>query len=125
MNLLFHLGRYWVFMKQLVSKPEKISLYKVQFVRELDNFGYGSMGIVALTSIFMGAVITIQTVYNLVSPLIPTSAVGVVARDSIILEFSPTMMALVLAGKICSSIASEIGTMRVTEQINALEMMGI
>jgi len=83
------------------------------------------MGIVALTSVFMGAVITIQTVYNLVSPLVPMTAVGIVARDSIILEFSPTMMSLVLAGKIGSSIASEIGTMRVTEQIDALEIMGI
>lgn len=73
----------------------------------------------------MGAVITIQTVYNLVNPLVPMSAVGIVARDSIILEFSPTMICLVLAGKIGSSIASEIGTMRVTEQIDALEIMGI
>ena len=73
----------------------------------------------------MGAVITIQTVYNLVNPLVPISAVGIVARDSIILEFSPTMMSLVLAGKIGSSIASEIGTMRVTEQIDAIEIMGI
>jgi phospholipid/cholesterol/gamma-HCH transport system permease protein len=125
MNLLFHFGRYWIFMKQLISKPEKIALYKSQFVRELDNFGYGSLGIVALTSIFMGAVITIQTVYNLVNPLIPMSAVGIIARDSIILEFSPTLISLVLAGKIGSSIASEIGTMRVTEQIDALEIMGI
>src|SRR5690349_25101803 len=73
----------------------------------------------------MGAVITIQTVYNLVNPLVPLWAVGVVTRDSIILEFSPTMISLVLAGKIGSSIASEIGTMRVTEQIDALEIMGI
>jgi phospholipid/cholesterol/gamma-HCH transport system permease protein len=94
-------------------------------VRELDNFGWGSLGIVALVSVFMGAVITIQTVYNLVNPLVPMSAVGIVARDSIILEFSPTMICLVLAGKIGSSIASEIGTMRVTEQIDALEIMGI
>ena len=107
------------------TKPEKFSIYWRQLVRELDNFGYGSLGIVALTSVFMGAVITIQTVYNLVNPLVPLSAVGIVARDSIILEFSPTMMSLVLAGKIGSSIASEIGTMRVTEQIDALEIMGI
>lgn len=106
-------------------RPEKFSIYWKQYVRELDNFGYGSLGIVALTSVFMGAVITIQTVYNLVNPLVPLTAVGIVARDSIILEFSPTMMSLVLAGKIGSSIASEIGTMRVTEQIDALEIMGI
>src|SRR5438105_12913831 len=125
MNWLFHLGRYWIFMKELIIKPEKFSIYWKQLLRELDNFGYGSLGIVALTSVFMGAVITIQTVYNLVSPLIPLTAVGIVARDSIILEFSPTMISLVLAGKIGSSIASEIGTMRVTEQIDALEIMGI
>ena len=125
MNWLFHLGRYWIFMKEMIIKPEKFSIYWKQFVRELDNFGYGSLGIVALTSVFMGAVITIQTVYNLVNPLVPLKAVGIVARDSIILEFSPTMMSLVLAGKIGSSIASEIGTMRVTEQIDALEIMGI
>lgn len=112
-------------MKDLIIKPEKFSIYWKQFTREVDNFGYGSLGIVALTSVFMGAVITIQTVYNLFNPLIPLSAVGIVSRDSIILEFSPTMMSLVLAGKIGSSIASEIGTMRVTEQIDALEIMGI
>lgn len=125
MNWLFHLGRYWIFIKELSTRPEKFSIYWKQFVRELDNFGYGSLGIVALTSVFMGAVITIQTVYNLVNPLVPLSAVGIVARDSIILEFSPTMMSLVLAGKIGSSIAGEIGTMKVTEQIDALEIMGI
>ena len=125
MNYIFNIGRYWLFMKQLIAKPEKLSIYRKQLIRELDNFGYGSMGIVALTSVFMGAVITIQTVYNLVNPLVPLTAVGIVARDSIILEFSPTMISLVLAGKIGSSIASEIGTMRVTEQIDALEIMGI
>ncbi|MFZ7122090.1 MAG: MlaE family ABC transporter permease [Bacteroidota bacterium] len=122
---MFHMGRYWSFIRDLLSKPEKFSIYWKQLVRELDNFGWGSLGIVALVSVFMGAVITIQTVYNLVNPLVPMSAVGIVARDSIILEFSPTMICLVLAGKIGSSIASEIGTMRVTEQIDALEIMGI
>ncbi len=91
----------------------------------MDAVGFSSLGIVAITSIFMGAVITIQTVYNLVNPLVPLWAVGVVTRDSIIIEFSPTMISLVLAGKVGSSIASEIGTMRVTEQIDALEIMGI
>lgn len=125
MNWMFHMGRYWSFIRDLLSEPEKFSIYWKQLVRELDNFGWGSLGIVALVSVFMGAVITIQTVYNLVNPLVPMSAVGIVARDSIILEFSPTMICLVLAGKIGSSIASEIGTMRVTEQIDALEIMGI
>lgn len=125
MQYLYHLGRYILFLKQLFSKPEKMSIYWKQLVREMDNIGYGSLGIVTLTSVFMGAVITIQTVYNLLSPLLPMSVVGIVARDSIILEFAPTMISLVLAGKVGSSIASEIGTMRVTEQIDALEIMGI
>ena len=92
---------------------------------ELVSIGIGALGIVALTSIFMGAVITIQSAYNLVNPMVPLYAVGIVARDSIILEFSPTIIMLVLAGKVGSSIAYEIGTMRVTEQIDALEIMGI
>ena len=87
--------------------------------------GYSSLGIVALVSIFMGAVITIQTSYNLISPAIPTSTISLVTRDTIIIEFSPTIIMLVLAGKVGSSIASELGTMRVTQQIDALEIMGI
>jgi phospholipid/cholesterol/gamma-HCH transport system permease protein len=114
-----------MFMRLMMNKPEKWAIYKTLFMREVDSFGFGSLGIVAITSIFMGAVITIQTVYNLVNPLVPLWAVGVVTRDSIIIEFSPTMICLVLAGKIGSSISSEIGTMRVTEQIDALEIMGI
>ena len=125
MNYFFHFGRYWRFLNLLVSKPEKFSIYQRLFFREIDNIGFGSLGIVAITSIFMGAVITIQTVYNLVNPMVPLYAVGIVTRDSIIIEFSPTMISLVLAGKVGSSIASEIGTMRVTEQIDALEVMGI
>ena len=89
------------------------------------SIGITSIGIVTLISVFMGAVITIQTVYNLVNPLVPLYVVGLVVRDSMIIEFSPTIIMLVLAGKVGSSIASEIGTMRVTEQIDALEIMGI
>ncbi|HNQ12983.1 MAG TPA: ABC transporter permease [Bacteroidia bacterium] len=125
MSYLEQLGNYWLFLKLLFSKPEKLRLY-IQRVRdELLSIGNGSLGIVALTSIFMGAVITIQSVYNLVNPLVPLYAVGIVTRDSVILEFSPTIIMLVLAGKVGSSIASEIGTMRVTEQIDALEIIGI
>ncbi len=109
MKWLFHLGRYWMFVKDVFARPEKFSIYWKRFLRELDNYGYGSMGISALVSVFMGAVITIQTVYNLLNPLIPMSAVGIVARDSIILEFSPTMISLVLAGKI-GYLASAVAT---------------
>jgi phospholipid/cholesterol/gamma-HCH transport system permease protein len=125
MRALFHLGRYWLFLASLFTKPENYSIYRRQIMREMDSIGIGSVGIVTLVSVFMGAVITLQTAYNLVNPLVPLWAVGLVVRDSIIIEFSPTIIMLVLAGKVGSSIASEIGTMRVTEQIDALEIMGI
>jgi len=92
---------------------------------EIESLGFGSLGIVAIISIFMGAVITIQSAVGFESPWIPLYAVGLATRDSIILEFSPTIVSLILAGKVGSNIASEIGTMRVTEQIDALEIMGI
>jgi phospholipid/cholesterol/gamma-HCH transport system permease protein len=119
------IGKYWIFIAGLFIKPEKSSIYMRKIVEEMESIGFGSLGLVLLTSIFMGAVITIQTAYNLVSPLVPIYVVGIVARDSIIIEFSPTIVMLVLAGKVGSNIASEIGTMRVTEQIDALEIMGI
>ena len=122
---LFEIGRYFGFIKNLFYKPEKLSIYVRQVFREMVNLGIGSLWLVALTSAFMGAVITIQSAYNLVNPMVPLWAVGIVARDSIIIEFSPTIIMLVLAGKVGSSVASEIGTMRVTEQIDALEIMGI
>ncbi len=121
----FEIGRYWIFIKSLFLKPEKFGVYIRQIFLEMTNIGIGSLGIVSLTSAFMGAVITLQSAYNLVNPLVPLWAVGVVVRDGIILEFSPTIIMLVLAGKVGSSIASEVGTMRVTEQIDALEIMGI
>lgn len=125
MRTLFELGRYWIFIKNLFIKPEKFKIYLKQILLEMSVIGYSSLGIVALVSIFMGAVITIQTSYNLISPAIPTSTIALVTRDTIIIEFSPTIIMLVLAGKVGSSIASELGTMRVTEQIDALEIMGI
>ncbi len=125
LRTLFEIGRYWSFMKGLFMKPEKFRVYYRQIMHELVSIGVGALGLVALTSVFMGAVITIQSAYNLVNPMVPLYAVGIVARDSIILEFSPTIIMLILAGKVGSSIASEIGTMRVTEQIDALEIMGI
>ena len=112
-------------IKRALSKPEKFSFYVTRVVEEIYTLGMGSLGIVAIISVFMGAVITIQSAFNFESPLIPLYAVGVAVRDSMILEFSPAIVSLILAGKIGSSIASEIGTMRVTEQIDALEIMGI
>lgn len=125
MNLFFHFGRYFILMNRAFSKPEKWSIYRKRVFEEINSLGVGSLGIVAIISIFMGAVITIQSAFNFESPLIPLYAVGVAVRDSMILEFSPTIVSLILAGKIGSSISSEIGTMRVSEQIDALEIMGI
>ncbi|MFZ9943012.1 MAG: MlaE family ABC transporter permease [Bacteroidia bacterium] len=125
MNLLKELGRYWLFIGSIFRKPEKYAVYRKRILEEMVSIGNTSLGIVSLISVFMGAVITIQTVYNLVNPLVPLYVVGLVVRDSMIIEFSPTIIMLVLAGKVGSSIASEIGTMRVTEQIDALEIMGI
>lgn len=125
MKLFFHIGRYFLLMQRTLHRPEKWSMYRKQIFREIDVIGIGSLGIVSIISIFMGAVITIQTAFGFESPWIPLYAVGVAARDSIILEFSPTIVCLILAGKVGSSIASEIGNMRVTEQIDALEVMGI
>lgn len=110
---------------RVFSKPEKFSIYRRNFVQEIDKIGLSSLGIVALMSIFMGIVIALQTASNIDSPLLPAYTVGFTVRQSIILEFSPTIIALILAGKVGSNIASEIGTMRVTEQIEALDIMGV
>lgn len=125
MTWLTSLGRYYILMTRTFSKPEKFSIYRKQIIKEIDNVGLGSLGIVAIISLFMGAVITIQSAFGFESPWIPLYAVGVASRDSIILEFSPTIVSLILAGKVGGNIASEIGTMRVTEQIDALEIMGV
>jgi len=125
MHTFYHIGRYCFFMKGLFLKPEKISVYFRQIKIEMVDIGYGSLGISVLISVFMGAVLTIQSVHNIVSPLVPIYAIAIVTRDAVILEFSPTVVCLVLAGKVGSSIASQLGTMRVTEQIDALEIMGI
>jgi phospholipid/cholesterol/gamma-HCH transport system permease protein len=125
MGLFFHLGRYFLLMKKVFLKPEKHIIYYRQTLKEIDSLGVNSIGIVAIISAFMGAVITIQTAYNIENPLLPSYLIGVAARDSILLEFSSTMVALILAGKVGSSISSELGTMRVTEQIDALDIMGV
>ncbi len=125
LNLAYHIGRYFMLLGRVFRRPEKMAIYRRQFVQEVDKIGISSLGIVALMSVFMGAVITLQTASNMESPLLPSYTVGFITRQSIILEFSPTMIALILAGKVGSNIASELGTMRVTEQIDALDIMGV
>jgi phospholipid/cholesterol/gamma-HCH transport system permease protein len=123
--MFYSLGRYILLLRLSFRKPEKFSVYWAEIMREMVSQGIGSLGIVAIISVFIGAVATIQTAFQLVSDFIPKTVVGGITRDSTILEFSPTITALVLAGRIGSSIASQIGTMRVTEQIDALEIMGV
>ena len=125
MQIIYHLGRYVLLLKQVFKRPEKSSIYLKQIWYEMDKLGVGSIGLVAFLSVFVGAVLTIQMAFNIDSPLVPLYTIGYATRKSIILEFSPTIMCLILAGKVGSQIASEIGTMRVTEQIDALEIMGI
>jgi len=125
MNLLYHIGNYMLLMQRALSRPEKLSIIYRQTMKEVEKVGINSFPIVVLISLFVGAVITIQTNFNIESPLFPRYAVGVTVRDSLLLEFSSTMVALILAGKVGSSIASELGMMRVTEQVDALEVMGI
>lgn len=125
MGLFFHIGRYSSFIFKVFGKPERFSIYWRNFFREAWSLGVGSLGIVVIISFFMGAVVTLQTAYNFESPIIPLYLIGLTARDSMLLEFSSTIVALILTGKVGSSIASEMGTMRVTEQIDALDIMGI
>src|SRR5664279_6016865 len=124
-RFLTQFGRYFLLLKKVFSKPEKPTVYYKQTMREFIYLGFYSIGITAIISFFMGAVITLQTAYNTENPIYPNYLIGLGCRDSIILEFSSTITALILAGKVGSSIASEIGTMRVTEQIDALEIMGV
>ena len=112
-------------MRKVMSVPEKWSVFNKQLILELEKIGLNSIGIVLFISFFVGGVVSIQTALNLQNPLLPKYLIGLASRDSLILEFSPTMISLILAGKVGSSIASEIGSMRVSEQIDALEIMGV
>ena len=125
MPVLFHIGRYFMLLKETFSRPERLKLYWKRTLEEMDLLGVNSLGIVALLSLFMGAVVTIQTKTNMDSPLIQEYIVGFAVRQSTILEFSPTIISLILAGKVGSNIAAEIGSMRVNEQIDALDIMGV
>jgi len=119
-KFLEQLGLYFILLKKVLSKPEKPVIYYKQTIHEIVFLGLNSVGIITVISFFMGAVITLQTAYNTENPIYPTYLIGLGCRDSILLEFSSTITGLILAGKVGSSIASEIGTMRVTEQIDAL-----
>lgn len=124
-DFLYETGRYLLFMRQVFRKPEKWRLSVRQFFTEAGKLVLNSIPLIALISVFIGAVLVIQTSNNMTSPFLPKMYIGYMARESLILEFCSTMICLILAGKIGSNISSEIGTMRITEQIDAMEMMGI
>src|SRR6478736_8288561 len=125
MSIFTEIGGYLLMIKGMFSKPENMKMYWKEFIHQCSDIGIGSLGIVIVISIFMGAVSTVQTAYQLVSPLIPKSDIAQIVRDTVILEFAPTLICIVLAGVVGSKIASELGNMRVSEQIDALEIMGI
>ena len=118
-------GRYLMLMGRTFSRPERLRMFLKQYVKEMAQLGVNSIGIVLLISFFIGAVICIQMKLNIQSPWMPRWVSGYTTREIMLLEFSSSIMCLILAGKVGSNIASEIGTMRVTQQIDALEIMGV
>ena len=119
------IGRYVMLLGKVFSRPEKINIYYRRTINEIEALGINSIPLVAIISIFIGAVITLQMALTLESPFIPKFMIGYATRETMFLEFSSTVVAIILAGKVGSNIASEIGTMRITEQIDALEIMGV
>ncbi|CAI8267125.1 MAG: putative phospholipid ABC transporter permease protein MlaE [Bacteroidota bacterium] len=125
MKLLHHVGAYLLMLRMVFIKPTKGKVMRKLIFQDIQDLIIGSIGIVGFLSFFVGGVVSIQTALNIESPLIPKNLVGFATRQSVILEFAPTFMCIILAGKVGSYITSSIGTMRVTEQIDALEVMGI
>ncbi len=124
-KLFTHIGRYLLLMKAMFTRPENVKMYWKEFMHQAAEIGIGSLAIVVIISVFLGAVTTVQTAYQLVSPLIPKATISQITRDTIILELSPTLVCIVLAGVVGSKISSELGNMRVSEQIDAIEIMGV
>ena len=122
---LSQIGRYFLMLAEIFRKPTKWSVMRTLIFKEIDDLIIDSLGIVAFISFFVGGVVAIQTALNLTNPLIPKYLIGFATRQSIILEFAPTFISIIMAGKMGSFITSSIGTMRVTEQIDALEVMGV
>lgn len=125
MKLISQIGKYFLMLWVVFSKPEKLKVFRKRVFEEIQLIGINSLPIVALMSVFMGGVIALQTASNMDTPWLPEYTIGYITRSSTILEFSPTIISLILAGKVGSNVSSEIGMMRVTEQIDALEIMGV
>ncbi|WP_396188711.1 MlaE family ABC transporter permease [Flavobacterium sp.] len=122
---LSQIGRYFIMLKDLLNRPVKWSVMRQLIFKEIEDLIIDSLGIVCFISFFVGGVVAIQTALNLTNPLIPKYLIGFATRQSVILEFAPTFISIIMAGKMGSFITSSIGTMRVTEQIDALEVMGV
>ena len=125
MKLFTHIGRYFLMLQRIFEKFTKWSILKKLILTDIDTLIIRSMGIVSFISFFVGGVVAIQTALNMENPLLPRNLMGFATRQSVILEFAPTFISVIMAGKVGSYITSSIGTMRVTEQIDALEVMGI
>ncbi|WP_194850055.1 MlaE family ABC transporter permease [Nonlabens antarcticus] len=125
MKILSHLGKYMIMLFEVFKRPTKGIVLKELILKEINDLIIGSLGITAFIALFMGAVVALQTSLNLDNPLIPKSLIGFAVRQSIILEFAPTIISIIMAGKVGSYITSSIGSMNVTEQIDALKVMGI
>ena len=125
MNIFTRFGEFILMIKGMFTKPEQMRMYWKELMHQCTELGIGSLGIVSIISVFIGAVSTVQTSYQFVSPIIPRTVIAQIVRDSVILEFAPTITCIVLAGVVGSKISSELGNMRISEQIDALEIMGI
>lgn len=125
LKYLSQIGRYFLMLKDMFNRPVKWRVMKQLILKEIDDLIIDSLGIVCFISFFVGGVVAIQTALNLTNPLIPRYLIGFATRQSVILEFAPTFISIIMAGKMGSFITSSIGTMRVTEQIDALEVMGV
>ncbi|WP_299627505.1 ABC transporter permease [uncultured Tenacibaculum sp.] len=125
MNYIEHVGKYFMMLGQVFRAPQKFRVFWEALFREIEELGLKSIGIIAFISFFIGGVIALQTALNISDPLIPKMLIGFATKRSVILEFAPTFCSIILAGKVGSYITSSIGTMRVTEQIDALEIMGV
>ena len=124
-NFFYHFGRYVLLLKSAITRPEKLSMYWKETARQMDDIGIGSIIIVGLISVFIGAVTAVQFAYQLDGTLVPRWYIGYIVRDITIIELAPTITCLVLAGKVGSNIAAEIGGMRQKEHIDAMEIMGV
>jgi phospholipid/cholesterol/gamma-HCH transport system permease protein len=125
MNFFYHFGKYLLMLKRMIAMPEKIMMYWKETFRQMVSIGIGSFIIISMMSLFIGAVLAMQFAYQLADSFVPIWWIGYVVRDSMLLEMAPTLSCLLLAGKVGSNMASELGTMRITEQVDAMEIMGV